>query len=108
MYADDIVLYSKLGNNVDAIQIDLNNIVHWCNGNELTMNVETTKYQIFTKGNHISLEPLINAHHLLVGKEALKQVKLYKYLGVEIDSLLSMKPHAKNVIKLGAHKLFLL
>ena len=45
----------------------------------------------------------------MVGTEACKTVKLYKYLGVEIDNLLTKKQQAYEIIiKLGSHKPFML
>ena len=77
----------------------------WCNRNELTMNLDKTKYQIFPKNTHVNLKELSENCIIKVGQASLKEVKLYKYLGVEIDNLLTMKQHANNLTKLGSHKM---
>ena len=108
MYADDIVLYTDIENNFDAYQQDMERVVDWCIGNELTMNIDKTKFQIFPTNRRIDVEHIANTHVIQIGTDTLKHVRLYKYLGVEIDNLLSMKQHAKNILKVGAHKLFML
>ena len=80
----------------------------WCNVNELTMNLDKTKYQIFPKNTNENSKELTENCIIKVGQASLKEVKLYKYLGVEIDNFLTMKQHANNLIKLGLHKLFML
>ena len=47
MYADDIVLYNNIDTNFEAFLHDMQNVIDWCRGNELTMNIDKTKYQIF-------------------------------------------------------------
>ena len=99
MYADDIVLYTDIENNFDAYQQDMERVVDWCIGNELTMNIDKTKYQIFPTNRRTDIERMANTHVIQIGTDTLKHVRLYKYLGVEIDNLLSMKQHAKNILK---------
>ena len=72
------------------------------------MNLDKTKYQIFPKNANINSKELTEKCIIKVGQASLKEVKLYKYLGVEIDNFLSMKQHANNLIKLDSHKLFML
>ena len=107
MYADDIVLYNTM-TNVESLKNDMSKIARWCRGSELTMNLDKTKYQIFPKNAHIDTKKLSEDCDIKVGQQSLKEVKLYKYLGVEIDNYLTMKQHANNIIKLGSHKLFIL
>ena len=81
---------------------------HLTNGNKLTMNLDKTKYQIFPRNTHVDMNELNENCIIKVGQACLKEVKLYKYLGVEIDKFLTMKQHANDLIKLGSHKLFML
>ena len=99
MYAGDIVLYSDVDHNFTEYQCDINRIVNWCICNELTINIYKTKYQLFPIERHVDVDLLADRHKIVIGKVPLKHVKLYKYLGVEIDKLLTMKHHAKNIIK---------
>ena len=108
MYADDIFLYNTIDNNYGDFLLDLQNVANWCQGNELTMNIDKTKYQIFPKNRHTNVETIADNYQVHISTESLKHVKLYKYLGVEIDNQLSMKQHAKNILKTGSHKLYML
>ena len=94
MYADDIVLYNTIDNNYDAFLHDLQSVADWCQCNELTMNINKTKYQIFPNNRHTNVDTIADNHKIHIGTESLKHVKLYKYLGVEIDNQLTMKQHA--------------
>ena len=72
------------------------------------MNLNKTKYQIFPKNTYVNLKELSDNCIIKVRQASLKEVKLYKYLGVKIDTFLTMKQHANNLIKLGPHKPFML
>ena len=69
------------------------------------MNIEKTKYQIFPTNRHTDIDLIADNHKIHIGTESLRHVILYEYLGVEIDNQLTMKQHAKNILKIGAHKL---
>ena len=97
MYVDDIVLYNDIDNNIDAYRQNLENVVNWCKGNELTMNIDKAKYQILPTGKQVDVEHLDYRFQSQIGSEPLKHVKQYKYFAVEIDNLLTMKQHAKNI-----------
>ena len=49
------------------------------------MNIDKTKFQLFPIGRHVDVDLLANRYKILIGKEPLQHVQLYKYLGVEID-----------------------
>ena len=110
MYADDIVhvLYTTVENNLDGLRADIDQVAKWCNGNELTVNIDKTKYQIFPKNKNENFKSLSDRCTIKINQIPLKEVKLYKYLGVEIDNLLTMKQHANNIIKIDSHKLYML
>ena len=108
MYADDIVLYNTVENNMNAMRLDVAREVEWCKANKLTMNINKTKYQLFPRSNQVNMDTLSPNCILKIDQETLQEVKLYKYLGVEIDQLLTMKQHGNNLIKLGSHKLYML
>ena len=50
----------------------------------------------FPKWKHTDLDALTSNCTVKAGQDKLNDVKLYKYLGVEIDNLLAMKQHAKT------------
>ena len=108
MYADDIVLYNTVEKNMNVMRLDLSRVVECCKANELPMNIDKTKYQLFPCSKHVNMDTLSPNCLLKIDRDTLQEVKLYKYLGVEIDHLLTMKQHAKNLVKLGSHKLYML
>ena len=71
------------------------------------MNLHKTKYQIFPRNTHVDMNKLSENCIIKVWQICLKEMKLYKYLGVEIDNFLTMNQHANNLIELGSHKLFM-
>ena len=50
------------------------------------MNIDKTKYQVFPAGRQVDVEHLANRYIIESGSKPLKHVKLYKYLGIEIDN----------------------
>ena len=72
------------------------------------MNIDKTKYQLFPCSKHVNMDTLSPNCILKIDHDTLQGVKLYKYLGVEIDHLkLTMKQHAKKLVKLGSHKSYM-
>ena len=108
MYADDIALYITVKNNINLLWEDIKHIVDWCDGIELTMNKEKTKYHISPKNKHVEMDTLSEECNINVGHTFLKEVKLYRYQGVEIDNLLTMKQHANILIRLVSHERYML
>ena len=107
MYADDCVLYLS-GNNwvtIKAkIQEDLDCFEHWGELNNLHLNVKKTKMMfVSTRAKltrHVDIEPL-----QLYNRDV-AIVKQYNYLGVILDSEMTLRPFFNHVRKLAHGKLF--
>ena len=87
MYADDTVLISNGASSAEAMnksQSLYNELLDWCNMNRLTVNINKTKHMLFDLKKRSSLPT-----HCINGE--LENVCVYKYLGVEVDDLLSFE-----------------
>ena len=95
MYADDanIILTAD---NIDEINNQLkiltNNLLKWVDFNGLALNLEKTKYMIFSRSRNIELpEPLIMSETLIEHKQEAK------FLGVIMDESLNWSKHVNAV-----------
>ena len=102
MYADDCVLYMS-GNNWEnirkKIQEDLDCFEHWGELNNLHLNV--TKTKILVVGSRSELSRLDNIRPIRVYDKDVHLVKQYNYLGVILDSEMTLRPfynHAKKIV----------
>ncbi|CAL8129757.1 unnamed protein product [Orchesella dallaii] len=102
LYADDVVLY------VDCTNIEegtmkmrecMLKLEKWCSENSLQINVSKTKMMYFYKPQDYKSMKLctVNPPKVSVNNEAIEVVGEFKYLGVLIDSKLSMKKHFNHV-----------
>ena len=113
LYADDIVMYQKIGKttslrDIDLFKQDIKSIEIWCLKNELTVNIKKTKLQYFPHNrntDHIAFENEVNC--LIYGQD-LSYVNTFKYLGIDIDRNLNMKSFYDSMYKHVNHKLYLL
>ena len=71
MYADDIVLYNTMSN-MESLKNDMSKVARWCKVNELTMNLDKTKYQIFPKNTRMDIKK-VKTVILKWDKQALKK-----------------------------------
>lgn len=99
-FADDTVIYNisnSFEDSLHSVQSDLNMLHLWCRDNLLEINASKTKSMFFnSKYLNSSSKP---RQKLSLGKTKMDWVLEYKYLGVTIDSSLTMNKHVKNVIK---------
>ena len=102
LFADDVVIYDGKQNLKDleiSLQGYLDSVVEWCSNNRMKMNVTKTKMMI------INAEPN-DVITLRTPGGCLGTTKSYKYLGVWIDSSLSMTKHLNNGYKMAYQKVF--
>ena len=108
LYADDTVLYQTGINSQTAavkLQRSVNLFANWCDTNSLTINISKTKVMAFGSRHKVKKAKKVVVK---LGKEELKQVPSYKYLGVLLDSTLNYNLHVNQVIRTVLHKLLLL
>ena len=106
MYADDCVLYLS-GNNWSTIrnkiQEDLDCFEHWGELNNLHLNVRKTKMLIV--GSDTRLKKLQSPRPIRVYDSDVLFVSQYNYLGVILDSKMTLKPFYNQVKKTVYSKL---
>ena len=91
LFADDTFLCAQ---NEDILlleqeaQSEIEKVYFWLVSNRLTLNVDKSKFMLITNKKNIS-----HQIELKINGEKLEQCDTYKYLGVQIDSNLSWKPH---------------
>ena len=108
LYMDDTVIYcsGKTAEEVIAkLQPDLDKFLYWCSSNKLTLNVKKTKLMSF--GTRQRVKRVKGAKVFINGKQ-LQQVPTYKYLGMVLDSTLSLNAHVNSVINTVLYKTNLL
>ena len=107
MYADDCVLYMS-GNNWEnirkKIQEDLDCFEHWRELNNLHLNVTKTKTLLI--GSRAKLTSLHDITPLRAYDNDVTFVKKYNYLGVILDSEMSLRPFYNYVKKIVHSKLY--
>ena len=99
LYADDTTLifsassYSTLFNMINS---DLKHLSDWLSVNKLSINVDKTKFMIFTT-NTRSFQPPTSLEVIING-QAIERVKDYKFLGFNINENLNWKGHMLNIL----------
>ena len=109
LYADDCVLYFT-GNNWDTIhtviQSDLTQFVRWATMNMLKLNIGKTQAMIF--GTRNKLSKIKDPTPFLIENGEIKYVKKYNYLGIILDSEMTLAPLCKTIEKRVVDKIFML
>lgn len=108
MYADDTVIYTAISKRptlteIEAYQLDLNNISNWCKRNKLSVNSQKTKVMILGTNSHTKNITL--PCNIGIDQHDLDITNTYKYLGVLLDSNLLFKEHNQNTIGLTVGKI---
>ena len=108
LYADDTVLYcSGLTAEEAALKLQpcLQKFSNWCGANKLTLNVKKTKLMSFGTRHKVKCSKGVKVY---IGGKQLQHVPTYKYLGVILDSTLSLKAHVNSVVNSVLYKTNLL
>ena len=108
LYADDTVLYIEGKDISDCkglLQNALTKFTDWCEANALHINKGKTKVMVFGTSRRIKRLGKVD---LELGGTVLSQVPSYKYLGITLDSTLSLKQHLSNVTRTVSHKIYVL
>ena len=109
MYADDCILYCS-GNDwkrmLQKIQPELDRVHAWCDVNRLKINTDKSKSLIC--GSRSKLGRIDYTKHATLNNHSLDNVSRYKYLGVTLDSEMSLINLLADVKKSVLNKLFTL
>ena len=96
LFADDSNLFFSHDNPhtlVNTINSELKKITQWIRANKLSLNLQKTKYMLFSN----TLETLPT--DIIFDDTRLENVSNIKFLGVFVDNKLSWKPHIDNICK---------
>ena len=74
------------------MQNGLNELSTWYNDNRLKINIDKTKVLLFKSSSSDNL-------NIFIDDTQIEQVKSIRYLGVEIDEILSWRPHVNQLCK---------
>ncbi len=77
-------------------------MVEWCENNDLVINTSKTEEVIFGSRLDGCTSPVI------IHNEKIRQVKMYKYLGVMVDNTLSWKDHIDTLCKRVKQRVYFL
>ena len=111
MFADDCVLYMS-GNKWNVIrpklQSDLDAFALWCHTNALSLNISKTIAKTMIFGNRHKLGKITDPLPLHVQGHYLQFVTKYNYLGIILDSELTLELFYKSIIKKINYKIYTL
>ena len=100
MYTDNCILF-KTGNNWNnmsiTMQTDLGNIEQWCERNRLKLSISKSKCLLF--GSRNKLAKIDYNNRLSLSDIPLQFVKSYKYLGISLDSEMTLTDLLSGVKK---------
>jgi hypothetical protein len=102
LYCDDLSIYlagTDLNLIIQSITVQANVIQQWYDNNNMKLNYDKTKYQIFYKSVCKIPTNFINTPIILGNNQQIEQVQLYKYLGIYFDNSLTFKDHFNHVMK---------
>ena len=108
LFADDCVLYLS-GNNWDMIrrriQNDFDAVIDWTLCNSLRLNQAKTKAILF--GSRYRLSNLGEPEPLKMSDTVVSFVKNHAYLGITLDSVMSLLPLVKSIKKKVSNKFYM-
>lgn len=94
-YADDTTLIStfeKFKNANVSLNTEIGKVSDWLTVNKLILNVNKTKYMIFSRSNKI-IQPI----DLEIHNQSIEQVRNFNFLGLTIDEKISWRPHIDKI-----------
>jgi hypothetical protein len=108
LYADDTVIYAS-GTDPNEISCiltaDLLKIENWLCRNKLTLNIDKTKWMLFSTK---PLQSRFSSIKITISKKPFEKVDNFKYLGIKLDEQLCWNDHIDYLIKKVKTKVYLL
>lgn len=95
LYADDLLLFRPISTSADyvALQKDISELEPWTVNNSLQFNTAKCNYMVITRRRC----PTLPLNPLILNGVTLKQVDMFKYLGLLITSDLSWSRHIDSI-----------
>lgn len=93
VFADDLKLYKIINTqeDVEALQTDLDSVIHWCSTNKMNINASKCLYIKFTKKRNV------NPSSYAVDNQTLNTAPSVRDLGVILDKKLNFIEHIDNI-----------
>ena len=94
-FADDTTIYlggGDLKTTFECLNKDLITLVDWFKANCLSLNLQKTKYMLFTSKLNVK-----NIPDLRVGSDIIERVQAAKFLGIFLDDKLTWGEHIKHI-----------
>ena len=104
-----MVIYTPIlgADSMHNVQSDVNAVCKWCNKNKLTINVGKTKAQYFPRNSNIHTKTFESNNPIYINNAKLQYEQHFRYLGIELDYLLSMRNTFDQIYKNASHKLYI-
>ena len=107
LYADDSTLSTYVpGDNVldsaELINSELKCLDRWLKSNKISINVDKTKYMLFSYGKYVNLIDIS------LGKNTIKETSVTKFLGIPLDKNLNFVNHITEMSMKVARSILLL
>ena len=101
MYADDKVIFFSSAQLMEVelkLNMELTSLSEWLCGNKLLLNLKKTEFMVFGTQQRLCRQA-IDGIDITLGGESVKCCDTFKYLGVILDSSLSLNQHIDHVKK---------
>ena len=101
MYADDTVIFFSSAQLMEVelkLNMELTSLSQWLCGNKLLLNLKITEFMVFGTQQRLHRQG-IEGIDIALGGESVKHCDAFKYLGVILDSSLSLNQHIDYVKK---------
>ena len=102
MYADDTVIFFFSSAQLMKIELKLNmeltSLSEWLCGNKFLLNLKKTEFMVFGTQQRLGRQA-IDGIDITLGRESVRCCDAFKYLGVILDSSLSLNQHIGHVKK---------
>ena len=109
LFADDSSIHAH-SSNLSTVQLALqhacDDVMHWCQNNEMVLHPEKTQCMVITSRQKHQRKPL--TLDLKLESTSLRQVHTHKVLGIYIDQELKWQSHIEHVCKTVSKNVFLL
>ena len=107
MYADDCLIYT-VGNNwermVVKLQEGLDSFQLWCIKNGMKLNIKKSKSLVI--GTPHKLSNIATDNRFILNNIALENVQSYDYLGIILDSNMTLSPLLSKVKRIVSNKIY--
>ena len=101
MYADDTIIFFSSAQLMEVelkLNMELTSLSEWLCGNKLLLNLNKTEFMVFGTQQRLHRQG-IEGIDIALGGESVKHCDAFKYLGVILDSSLSLNQHIDYVKK---------